>query len=74
MTYSIGTTGARADALPFQPENLVIEDAAARPGSMANYMQTGAQFLAKGPDGAQRLYTYDAERSTPDIPILKLVG
>lgn len=70
MTYSLAVTGARADAFPDQPETLDISDDVATPGSMALAMQQNTQFLARGPDGAERYYTYDAERSTPAVPIL----
>lgn len=69
MTYSLGITGAGADSVR-QVESLTIEDAYARPGDMAQAMSLGAVFLAKGPDGAERYYRFDAERSTPDVPVL----
>lgn len=72
MTYSLAITGASANSIR-QVESLTISDNVALPGSMALAMQLGTQFLAKGPDGMERLYTYDAERSTPDVPILKRV-
>lgn len=72
MTYSLATTGYRADS-PFTPQPLVVDDAAAgRPGDQMLAMATGAQFLAKGPDGRQRLYTLDAERSRPGGPLYLL--
>lgn len=78
MTYSLGVTAALADSVR-QVENLTIADSAVlgnatvtipTPGGMQNAMSRGYSFLAKGPDGAERLYRLDAERSTPDVPIL----
>lgn len=68
-TYSLAITGSLADS-PWVTEPYTLDDAFARPGDMANAMQTGSQFLCKGPDGAQAWYTLDAERSTPDRPVL----
>lgn len=70
MTYSVGVTGARADQVP-QVENLTLDDTVARLGGMQQAMALGTPFLARGPDGASRYYTFDAERSTPDVPVLK---
>lgn len=74
MTYSLAVTGAPAGALPFQGKNLLLSDANATSGAMANAMQNGTPFLCKRPDGSQGLYQLDAERSTPALPILKPVG
>jgi hypothetical protein len=82
MTYSLAVTGARADQIN-QVENLTLADSAVQgtatvtiptPGGMQQAMAMGYQFLAKGPDGAERLYRLDAERSTPTVPILLPVG
>ncbi len=73
-TYSLAITGYLADGGQNDPKNLTIQDDYARLGDMQNAMMTGQQVLCKGPDGAIRLYTFDAERSTPDKPILKPVG
>lgn len=73
MTYSLSVTGARAAQI-YQVKNDTVDDSVALPGSMANAMQLGTPFLVKGPDGGERYYTYDAERSTPTVPILKRVG
>lgn len=80
-TFSIAQTGVRADAVPSQPANLILPDAmvptagvtlsTATLGGMQNAMQQGTPLLCKGPDGALRLYTIDAGRSTPTVPILK---
>lgn len=81
-TYSLGITGLRADATPYVPETLTIGDSAiignqvsdpGRFGAMGYTMMTGAQFLCKRNDGSQGWYTYDAERSTPSVPVLKAV-
>lgn len=80
-TYSLGITGLRADATPYVPETLVIGDSACNGnqvgaglfGSMGYTMKNGAQFLCKRADGSQGWYTYDAERSTPSVPVLKAV-
>jgi len=37
-------------------------------------MQQGGLMQCKGPDGALHMYKYDAERSTPAIPVLLFVG
>lgn len=74
MTYSLGITGARADNPP-QILNTTLSDANARSGSLANAMQNGTAFLCKGPDGAERYYTIDAERSVPGLTtVLRAVG
>lgn len=69
MTYSIGTTGASANSVP-QVETLKLSDPQAVPGGMALAMQLGTPFLCKRPDGSEAYYKFDAERSTPDVPIL----
>lgn len=72
MTYSIGTTGLNANS-PFTAQPLIMDDAAAgRPGDQMLAMATNGQVLCKGPDGAQRYYTIDAERSRPGGPIYLL--
>lgn len=82
-TYSLGTTGLRADT-QFTTENIKMPDSACqgnsassagnnRFGALAITMQNGAQMLCKNPDGSQAWYTLDAERSTPSVPILKAV-
>ncbi len=72
MTYSLATTGYNANSV-FSAQPLIMDDAAAgRPGGQQMAMATGAQFLAKGPDGAQRLYTIDSERSRPGGPVYLL--
>lgn len=73
MTYSLGITGARADN-PAQIKSVTISDANARDGSLAQAMQTGTAVLCKGPDGIERYYEIDAERSFPGTPVLVAVG
>jgi hypothetical protein len=59
-----GTMGSN----PQQPINHPIDDAYVNtPQSEQNAMMLGTPFLAKGPDGLQRLYKYDAERSIPGV-------
>lgn len=73
MTYSLAITGAAAT--PTLPTNNKISDAAARAGNLAANASCGAQFLVKGPDGAERYFTLDAERSIPgQTPVLLPVG
>lgn len=72
MTYSLGTTGYNANS-PFAAQPFVMDDdAAGRAGDQALAMATGAQVLCKGPDGIQRYYTIDSERSRPGGPIYLL--
>ena len=81
-TFSIGLTGASANQKFAQKELTVPDDVVAATGvtltvatvsGMANCMQLNQPFLAKGPSGALNWYTYDAERSTPALPILRRV-
>lgn len=65
MTYSVSLTGVPADYTPNQPAVLTVSDSVATVGSEQMAMQLNSQFLCKGPDGGQALYTYDAERSVP---------
>lgn len=72
MTYSIATTGFRAES-PSNAQPLIMDDlAAGRAGAQAASMANGTQFLCKGPDGAQRYYTIDASRSRPGGPVYLL--
>lgn len=72
MTYSLATTGLNANSV-FTPQPLIMDDATAgRAGDQASAMATGTQVLCKGPDGAQRYYTIDAERSRPGGPVYLL--
>jgi hypothetical protein len=73
-TYSLGITGL----VPGQSVNLQYDipdanisgNACATAGGMLGTMATGNLMLCKGPDGLQRLYRYDTERSTPTNPVL----
>lgn len=77
-TYSLGITGL----VPGQcvnkaydiPDANISGNVCATTGGMQGTMQTGNLMLVKGPDGAQHLYRYDAERSTPSNPVLLYVG
>lgn len=77
-TYSLGIKGTRADSVP-QVQNHPIADSAVlggatvtipTPGGMQQAMALNYQFIAKGASGVERLYTLDAERSTPTVPVL----
>ncbi|HEY6025841.1 MAG TPA: hypothetical protein VIV09_02990 [Pseudolabrys sp.] len=71
-TYSVAQKGQRADSVP-AVQNVTLPDSSARVGGMANAAQMGTQMLCKNPDGSQSWYTLDAERSTPDKPVLRPV-
>lgn len=77
-TYDQGTTalvpGQSTSLLYDVPDTSIDGDASATLGGMQNTMRTGDLVLAKGPDGAQHLYRFDAERSTPSNPVLLFVG
>lgn len=74
MTYSLNAKGVRADNPP-QIQNLTVSDTQALAGSQALAMQQGARFLVKRPDGSERYYRIDAERSIPgQPPVLIPVG
>lgn len=74
MTYSLAIKGVRADNPP-QVQNLTVSDPQGVAGGQAQAMQLGTAFLCKGPDGAERYYTIDAERSIPGLtPVLRAVG
>lgn len=77
-TYSLGITGL----VPGQstnksydiPDANITGNACATAGGQLGTMRTGDLMLVKGPDGAQHLYRYDTERSTPSNPVLLYVG
>lgn len=73
MTYSVGFKGIAADAAVSGSKNIVLSDTQAQPGGQQAAMSNGLEFLCKGPDGAQALYTIDAERSNPDIGLIYLI-
>jgi hypothetical protein len=58
----------------FEPKILTVNDVQAPVGAQQNAMQTGLEFLALGPDGMQRLYHIDAERSIPGQPPILVRG
>lgn len=68
-TYSVAQKGQRADSLS-AVQNVTLPDSSAHAGGMALAMRQGTQMLCKNPDGSQSWYTLDAERSTPDKPVL----
>ena len=80
-TFSVAQKGIRADALPSPVSDYTLPDAmvptagmtisTATLGGMQGAMQSNIPLLCQGPDGALRLYTLDAERSTPTTPVLK---
>lgn len=67
MTYSLNVKGVRADNPP-QVQNLTVSDPQAVPGGQANAMMRNTRFLVKRPDGSERYYVIDAERSIPGLP------
>lgn len=82
-TYSLAQTGLQSgyvtpteiltasdDVVPVVGTTLVVGTA----GGMYNAMQQNTPFLAKRPDGSTIWVTYDAERSTPTVPIFKPVS
>lgn len=70
-TYSVATTGYNANS-PFAASNVILPDSSARNGGEQAAMATGKQIMCKGPDGAQKWYTIDPERSRPGGPIFLL--
>ena len=80
-TYSVGLYGSLAGQAFVPAKQAELPDAdssntacAVTAGAMAGTMQTGAQVLAKMPDGSQRWCTIDPERSTFAKPVLLPVG
>jgi hypothetical protein len=77
-TYSLGITGVVAGQSANKqwdiPDASVDGNVSATAGGMQGTMRTGDVMLVKGPDGAQHLYRFDAERSTPSNPVLIFVG
>ena len=67
MTYSLAVKGVGAHN-PALPQTLTLSDANAVLGSQQNAMSLGTAFLCKRPDGSERLYVIDAERSIPGYP------
>lgn len=79
-TYSLSATGYIAGNAVTTTKALDVPDAnvsgnaSATAGGQQGTMQAGDLVLAKGPDGAQHLYRFDAERSTAANPVLVFVG
>lgn len=74
MTYSLAVKGVRADS-PSQPLNYTVSDPQAVAGGQTLAMQQGAHFLVKRPDGSERYFRIDSERSIPgQAPVLIAVG
>lgn len=74
MTYSLNVKGVRAENPP-QIQSFTVSDPQAVAGGQALAMQQGAHFLVKRPDGSERYYRIDAERSIPgQAPVLIAVG
>lgn len=71
MTYSVGATGIRAGNFA-QPVTQILSDDQATVGAQALAQQRGTHFLCKGPDGFQRYFAIDAERSVPGLPPILL--
>lgn len=82
-TFSLAQTAIISDALPAPVADFKIADSMVPSGSltlstatipaMQAAMRNNTPVLAKGPDGSLLLYTLDAERSTPTVPVLKPV-
>lgn len=70
-TYSIGFNGKRASGIAAD-YRLTLNDEQAQAGGQAAAMSSGRSFLCRGPDGLERLYTIDAERSVPGGPVYLL--
>ena len=71
MTYSLSITGASAGQHFGVKEQTVDDVSAGQLGAQSQSMALGTAFLCKGPDGLQRLFQIDAERSTPGNLILR---
>ena len=70
-TYSLASTGRRADEAGFAVNTVQIPDSAG-PTGHSYTQQTGAQILCKNPDGSQSWYTIDAERSIPGVSLVMI--
>lgn len=74
MTYSLNVKGVRASS-PLQVPTLTISDPQGVAGGQSMAMQLGTEFLVKRPDGSERFFRIDAERSIPgQTPVLIAVG
>ena len=67
MTYSLNIKGVRADNPP-QIQSFTVSDPQGVAGGQSLAMQQGAHFLVKRPDGSERYFRIDAERSIPGQP------
>jgi len=66
-TYSLSNTGCLAENAQ-QPLVYKVPDQVSNSvGAEQQAMQLGTQFLAKGPDGSQAYFIFDAERSIPGV-------
>ena len=72
-TYSLGVKGTRADSVQAL-QNVKVGDSIGANGVYNLPMSANTQILCKNMDGSQTYYTIDAERSTPNNPVLKPVG
>jgi hypothetical protein len=74
-TYSLAVTGVSSeDYGPFNVPEVIIPDASATAGGLANAAQTGTQMLCKNADGSQSWYVYDTDLSRPGKPVLRPVA
>ena len=73
MTYSVGTKGVGAHNYAL-PQTLTLSDPQAITGGQQLAAQQGAQFLCKRPDGSERYFRIDAERSIPGQPPVLIVS
>jgi hypothetical protein len=83
VTYSLAVTGINANqnevGITVRPtvtgnvQNLTLPDTAGLIGGQQNAMRNGTQLLCQTPDGGQAWFVLDAERSTPNLPVLRKV-
>jgi hypothetical protein len=71
-TYSQSLVGLNQTM--YEPKGWTVNDAQAPVGAQQNAMQNGLEFLVLQPDGQQRLYHIDAERSIPGQPPILVRG
>ena len=71
-TYSLAVTGQRADQ-QFAVSTLKVGDTVGPDGVHQQAARQNTPILCKGPDGAQRYYTIDSERSLPGSLVMKAV-
>lgn len=68
-TYSLAVTGVQAGYVS-TIESVTLPDTSATAGGMVAAMQNNTPLFCKGPDGGFDWYRLDAQRSTPDVPVL----